>query len=225
MIHFDVSTQGSRIAYSTCRYPGISDQAEAINVPYRRYNYEIVVSDIDGTDAFRLTRNDHFDNFPVWSPDDAHIAYISDPDPTHDAYETMGRLTIHTMSTGLSRDIVLPIGDTISPYPPGMVPGRKRIAFVAYEYHDQGGTLVRRRAVYTVALDGSELARISDAFSGPSWSPDGQRIALAVPGDADRVDLYTFAYDGSDPVLVTRIVDGIGVGLWALLAGEGILVP
>ena len=37
------------------------------------------------------------------------------------------------------------------------------------------------------------------AASGPAWSPDGQRIAMAVP-KPDGAALYTFAPNGTDPV-------------------------
>ena len=41
MMHFDVSPDSSRIAYSTCRYPGTSTSSAS---PYWEYSYEIVVS-------------------------------------------------------------------------------------------------------------------------------------------------------------------------------------
>ena len=130
MVHFDVSPDGSKIAYSTCRYPDPDASAPPHNW---EYNYEIVVSNIDGTDMERLTKNDHFDNFPVWSPDGAHIAFVSDPDHTHSAEEIMGKLVIYTMATGESRDIILPIGDRVAPHPAAWSPDGRRIAFVAYE--------------------------------------------------------------------------------------------
>ena len=59
--------------------------------------------------------------------------------------------------------------------------------------------------VYTVGSDGSGLKRIvSNAVSAPSWSPDGDRVAVAV-SEGDGAKLYTFAADGSDPVMVTGI--------------------
>ena len=192
--HFDISPDGSRIAYSTCRYPGTSDHGTP---SYWEFSYEIVVSNIDGTDAKRLTRNDHFDNFPAWSPDGSQIAFVSDRDPAHSPIEIAGGLVIYDMATDQLRDIVLPIGDRVAPHPLAWSPDG-RIASVAYEED-----MRVRRAVYTVEADGSNLARISYAVSEPSWSPDGQRIALAVPGLG--AEFYTFAADGSDPVMVTRI--------------------
>ena len=44
------------------------------------YNYEIFVSDVDGTNGERLTNNTYFDVLPAWSPDGESLAFISDPD-------------------------------------------------------------------------------------------------------------------------------------------------
>ena len=43
MRYFDISADGSRIAYSTCAYAEVDD------------DYEIAISNIDGTDTKRLT--------------------------------------------------------------------------------------------------------------------------------------------------------------------------
>ena len=195
--HFDISPDGSSIAYSTCRYPGTATHGPP---SYWEFSYEIVVSNIDGTNTKRLTRNDHFDSFPAWSPDGTRVAFISDRDPAHGPAELAGRLVIHDMATGQSRDVDLPFGDRVAPHPLSWSRDG-RIAFVAYE-----DDMRLQRAVYTVEADGSNLARIAYTFSEPSWSPDGQRIALVY-----GADLHTFASDGSDPIMVAKV----GYGDWA----------
>ena len=58
----DVSPDGSRIVYSTCEYP--------------LDGYEIATVRVDGTDQRRLTKDGHFDHYPVWSPDGKQISTL-----------------------------------------------------------------------------------------------------------------------------------------------------
>ena len=228
MLHFDVSPDGSRVAYSTCRYHKEPQDLRAGRANYCRAGYEIVTAKIDGTSARRLTKNDHFDNFPVWSPNGDRLAYISDNRPSGDdvgphnpeSWGVKGRLVIRNMATGQSRVVARSFGNRVAPHPPKWSPDGRRLAFVVYEdkaFSNTGrpgdeymeGLIGRRRVVYTVRPDGSNLMRVADAFSEPSWSPDSQRLAFAVPaGERDLgAHLYTFAADGSDPALVTKITD------------------
>ena len=69
------------------------------------------------------------------------------------------------------------------------------MAFVTYE--GNGLWDFTGYAIRTVAADGSDGKRLSDTVSGPSWSPDGTRIAFAKP-DSEGVALFTMAADGSD---------------------------
>ena len=180
---FDVSADGSRIAYSICAYAEVDD------------DYEIVVSNIDGTDTKRLTDNSGSEFYPVWSPDGTRLAFVQ-----------RSGLTIATVATGESID--LPIH--VAPIPPAWSPAGRSVAFLGYAKYPghyywvalRGGARVD---VYTVGSDGSGLKRIvSNAVSAPSWSPDGDRVAVAV-SEGDGAKLYTFAADGSDPVMVTGI--------------------
>ena len=164
------------------------------------YNYEIVLSDIDGTNIKRLTENNHFDNFPAVSPNGTKIAFISGP--RHFEYVSTGEwLVILTVSTGESKEIALPERFLALLYPLKWSPDGESIAFVGADYGRPQKEW--KRAVYTVGTDGSGLTAITEAASAPAWSPDGRRFAVAVPRARDKASLYTFAADGSRPRLIS----------------------
>ncbi len=201
MTHFDVSPDSSRIAYSTCALIEIPTSEEDDRAWI--YDYEIVLSSIDGTEVKRLTENTHFDNFPVWSPDGRSIAFISEPggpfSNTLPYQDVRGQLSIYTPAAGELRSIVPDLPGWVAPHRLAWSPDGTRIAFVAREGE---GSSPNNRAVYTIGIDESGLTRISDASSGPAWSPDGSHIAVAVPVGGDASALYAFDSDGSSPVLL-----------------------
>ena len=232
MMYFDIFPDNSKIVYSTCAYTrgdlGLEEEdIEAIDTYWGRvrtivvsdldetespqraeqgsrwvYNYEIVLSDIDGTNIERLTKNLRFDNFPTVSPDGTKIAFFSGPKPSTAAIYPLGeRLLIHTVSTGKSMEIVLPRGVQASHNPLKWSPDGGKIAFVAYtfiRYPRFSGYMI-----YLVGADGSGLTPITEAASAPAWSPDGRRLAVAVPRGRNKASLYTFAPDGSHPRLIS----------------------
>ena len=230
MMNFDIFPDGTKIVYSTCAYGRgetgleelewegfdwglirsivVSDFNETKNVQRAEqgsswvYNYEIVLSDIDGTKRKRLTKNSYYDNFPTVSPDGTKIAFISGPKRDYDGYGAEGeRIVIHTVSTGKSKEIVLPERVEAIPLPLQWSPDGENIAFVAE-------TSIRKprfwgNLVYVVGADGSGLTPITEAASGPAWSPDGRQLAVAVPRARNKASLYTFAPDGSRPRLIS----------------------
>ena len=241
MMYFDISPDSSRVTYSTCAYTEVvkrevksdwwddyrqiieSEIDETTDAKQKEgskrwiYNYEIVVSDLDGTDAKRLTENIHFNNFPTWSPEGSKIAFMTDTNPYfHSVFRSRGdRITIYETATGRSKEVVLPPDIETYPHRLTWSPDGERIAFVAHTAY-RAAPSSKKMSVYTIGSDGSGLTRITDAASGPAWSPDGQRIAVVVPMGEGKNDsgsgkglrrhvdvaLYTFAADGSDPVLV-----------------------
>ena len=163
MTYFDVSPDGTMIAYSTCRYHNGPTDADKWGVGHLcKEGYEIVTANIDGSDVRRITNNTHLDNFPAWSPSGRHLAYIADklPLPPVDEYVdarssplddnklhkaellrssrwgVTGRLMVRDMATGRSRDVTRSLGDRVAGHPLVWSPNGERIAFVAYEDHD-----------------------------------------------------------------------------------------
>ena len=218
MTYFDISPDGSQIVYSTCKYPN-SDRRPPNELASWEFSYEIVAANIDGTNTRRITNNDHFDNFPVWSPDGSQIAFVSDIDPSHNAPETHGRLMVYTMATGELRDLTPAYSrDPVAPHPPVWSPDGRHIALLAYDsdvvFDSEEGNwdwVLEPLSVYVVRAGAASRGpgrNISRAFSEPSWSPDGSRIAMVAPW-ANRAALFTFAPDGSDPVFIASIADRV----------------
>ena len=194
---FDLSADGSRIVYATC---AVSDETvEFKGDEYRVLNYEIFVSNFDGGKKRRLTNNTYLDVLPAWSPDGESLAFISDPDRSVAGIwkaTAHTRLTIQEVATGRSRVVGLPEGKAAAPIRLEWSPSGDRIAFVMLEGVRHPWNL----AVYTVRADGSGLTRVSDALSGPTWSPDGEAMAMVVPEGDHGESLYIFAADGSNLV-------------------------
>ena len=234
MMYFDVSPDSSRIVYSTCAYtedpeaelgePGSYGELVVSDIEHPEdtertatsrgwaYNYEIVLSDIDGGNVTRLTTNLHPDNFPVWSPDGSKVAFMTQKrDGDH--------LTIYEVATESFQEHALPSGLSFSSQRMTWSPNGDRIAFVG-ESLGSTADYPATPSVYVTTFshfdDSGQVlgfggpgmpfrirtTRIWHAASGPAWSPDGQRIAMVVP-KPDSGSLYTFAANGSDPMHVT----------------------
>ena len=210
---FDLSPDGSRIAYTTCAVS--DDSVQGDDGDMRVYNSEIFVSDFDGAHVDRLTNNTHLDTLPAWSPDGRSLAFISDPDRSLHlgglfidedvgyGFRATTRITVHEVATGESREINLPVGNAAAPIRLEWSPRGDRIAFVVMEGEKYPWNL----AVYIVGAGGTGLTRVSDAESGPTWSPDGEAIAMALPQGRDGWPLYIFAADGSNLVKERFLID------------------
>ena len=219
MMYFDISPDGSHIVYSTCAYTEdaereLTSHGELVVADIENpedterkatangwvYNYEIVLSDIEGGNVRRLTTNFHPDNFPVWSPDGSKIAFMGG-----------NELTIYTVATDSLQEFTLPLGVSFLYHAMSWSPDGKHIAFVV-NVHGSPRVYPPTASVYVAEFYGLEgdveptriwTREIWRAASGPAWSPDGRRIAMVVP-KPDGVALHTFAADGSNPVLVTE---------------------
>ena len=200
--HADASPVGSRIVYSTCRFPTDPPswwwrRAQDADAPahwiydHKRHHYEVATANIDGSGTRRLTENIHLDHYPVWSPDGTRIAFISSP------WRWVGEGGhLYTMAAdGTDVQLLTPSLDTVGLYPPVWSPDGQRIAFVGDE------SISRPPPLYTVGADGSDLTRISETLGVPSWSPDGSELAFPMGGE--EAGVYAVHPDGTGLRLIT----------------------
>ena len=189
-----VSPDGSHIVYADLRHFGWWPLLI-------EHQWEIVTRALHGSDKRRLTNTD--DSFilnlhPVWSPDGARIAFLSD----RLAYESRSdgiyatELDIYVMAADGSDVRRLTTGIRAWPWPAAWSPDGRRLAFVAME------AAPSHEVLYTVGADGSRLIRIGETGTQPTWSPDGSRVAFAL---ADGI--YAAALNGSNLVKIVKLFE------------------
>ena len=132
---------------------------------------------------------------PAWSPDGAHIAFVSN---------RHGALKIYRMRADGTEPRQLTTGADEDDAPAWSSDG-SRIAFVA--------TRDGNPEIYVMKADGTEQLRLTQdpgVDIHPAWSPDGSSILWnssrnsTTTGDPETFELFTMRPDGSDVRQVTR---------------------
>ncbi len=151
-------------------------------------NFEIYVTDPDGTSQIRLTTNSALDSDPDWSPDRKKLVFHSDRD---------GNVEIYVMNadgTGQTRLTSNRSTDRNATWSPD----GKKIAFETYR-HGAG------REIYVMNADGTGQTRLTNNQVhdfDPAWSPDGRKIAFASERDGNR-EIYVMNADGTGQTRLT----------------------
>ncbi|MDE2903249.1 MAG: leucine-rich repeat domain-containing protein [Chloroflexota bacterium] len=199
-IPFDVSPDGTRVVFATCRFgkpnPAIpSTNREMPPTRVWRLGYELALVNVDGTDPQRLTTNAlELDSYPAWSPDGRRIAHL---------YAEYGLgafgLAVMALDGGQPLEVTRLIKPgtrrklELAPQAPAWSPDGRQLAVrgaagVVYLVDPDDGTARQ------IAPDSSIATKV---VGGPAWSPDGRRLAVLKAAGRDFT-LVTFSVDGDD---------------------------
>jgi len=211
------------------------------------YRSRIWVAPTDGAGPPRpLTAGEHRDTTPRWSPDGSQIAFTSQR-----AKDKLGkkRSTLHLLPFNTPGETVQlaeadeQFGDlAFSPdgkwlamthrtrgkhYEADETSARpaRKIEHLFYSLDGEGFTLDRPRHIYLIATDGSTALRNltpgQDECSGPSWFPDGSRLAIEI--NRHRTDFATDIGIVSldDTATVELLTDGHGAYSYPTVTPDG----
>ena len=178
VVHPNIFPEGTRIAFATLRHGD---------------NYEIGVSNLDGSKYRRLTKTRSSEANPVWSPDGTQIAFIFNrlAGKNFDDEGPTGLYIMNSDGSNVRR---------LAPQVHGIgsqawSPDGQALAFLSLETPPSGSYEDIRFYVYTVGRDGSNLTRLGEsARVPPAWSPDGIAIAFM---SKDGPSLLAINPDGS----------------------------
>ncbi|MCY3784351.1 MAG: hypothetical protein OXG79_11260 [Chloroflexi bacterium] len=241
---FSVAPDGSHLVYASCRYPPAEFTMPdgRVLLDAGGGTFELVRITVDGGNVERLTANRGVDHYSAWSPDGRRIAYVSDaelvaseldaaladqhPAPPSRRIRSNSDASwvgLYTMAAdGTDIRPVLDEDFAVLHQPPAWSPDGRHLAVVRYGKEESAfGPTTRstRRQLYVVGADGAEPLRLAaNVVSGPSWSPDGRRLAIA-KAEEGGVGLYVIGLDGTGARRLIGIEEWRG-GNWQALEGE-----
>ena len=192
-----LDSRGERIAFA--QKTGGSDDS----------NMEIYVVNVDGENLQRITDNDYFDLYPVWSPNDTQIAFLSRRNKDLDIYVMN--------ADGTNAKKFYDSGDNDADI----------------HWEDNIIVFTSRFAIWKINEDGSEPVQVTDMKNRGEWgianlplgdydprlSPDGNTIVFERLENADipngGYNFFTINTDGTGEVRLTDNGYSQGLADWS----------
>ncbi len=174
----------------------------------RSGNFEIYVTNTDGSGVMKLTDHWARDVGPAWSPDGAKIAFSKEV-----GLSDFDHWEIYVMNADGSGVTRLSDGEHYDAGPLSWSPDGTRLAFNS----DGDGSNLD---IYVMNADGSGVTRLTDHAAAdvePTWSPDGAKVAFRSNRDGN-FDLYVMHADGTG---VTRLTDTPGIEFSPVWSPDG----
>jgi Tol biopolymer transport system component len=182
-------TNLTRLIDLTSQVGGMSWSHDGAKIAFG-YESDIYIMNADGTGLTQLTSDGNFNSAPVWSPDDQLIAFNS---------ERSAKPGIYVMEADGSNQRLLGSA-SFHEAEPSWSPDGTQIAFVRV-------LETTKTAIMVMEVDGTgeyELVNSESPFlgstwgvGGPSWSPDGQKIAFCF-SEFHFVDMGILDASGDD---------------------------
>ncbi len=161
-----------------------------------RENSDIYVQIIGAGEPIRLTDTEVSEQYPVFSPDGTHIAFVRD-------FVTYGEIILIPALGGAERRVARLFSGN---YSISFAPDGKSIAVV--DAVEEGG---KQSAIFTIDVKSGERRRVTanGEFTGettPRYSPDGKSLAFVGVFPDYAQDLYVVATGGetSEPLRLTN---------------------